>query len=127
MKIVDLNGAVFSAVTDAEINSIFAIRNENNANEFWISAEDQDFPTLEIMVKDDVACLQYFSNEDDAGCISVGDKSAEGYSLFYVNAGEEQDISNDLVVPAAKALEALREFLKTNELPRSIEWLALAQ
>ncbi|WP_083941147.1 Imm1 family immunity protein [Pseudoduganella violaceinigra] len=127
MKIVDGNGTAFSAISDVEIEAVFASRYENNANEFWISNDGDEFPYLVVLVKDDISCLQYFSDEDHAGFNSKGNESEDGYSLFYINVTEEQDISNDMVVPVSKALIACKEFLATRTLPQAIEWTAVAE
>lgn len=127
MKIVDGNGTVFTVGSDEEIDAVFANRYENNANEFWVSYEGEEFPYLVIMVKDDIACLQYFADEDHAGFNSCGNESAEGFSLFYINITEEQDISNDMVVPVSSAINACKEFLKTKTLPQAVHWTAVAE
>ncbi|KQV59515.1 Imm1 family immunity protein [Duganella sp. Root336D2] len=127
LKIIDGNGTIFAVGNDAEMDALFESRYENNANEFWISEDGKDFPYLVAMIKDDLGCLQYFSDEDHAGLNSVGDESAQGYSLFYINITEEQDIANDMVIPVSKVLDACKEFMKTKSVPKSVKWVSVTE
>jgi hypothetical protein len=114
-----------------ELVAILRKRYGNNANSVWISHEGEgEYPTLALVVKGDLAHLNFFPKEYDAGFTSQGNISdgLEGTtttSFFITERGEEIWVSNDAVLPFSLALQAVKEFFRTKELPRCVEWLKL--
>jgi len=127
MKIEDFKSATDSA-NNEEIEKALAKRYGNGVNEFWLSHADSRYPAMSILVKGDIAALNYFPEDQHPGMTSVGKGSWEpdGTTIFYINSEEEkQEIPNGMIVPFSLALEAAKEFAANREPPRCIEWFSL--
>jgi hypothetical protein len=104
-------------------------RQVEGANEFWLSHGNQRYPAISLLVKDGLAALHFFRKEYDAGLRSAGNladlESGATTTFCLTIAGDEVEVLNDAVMPFAVALTVAREFLASNELPQSVEWLEL--
>jgi hypothetical protein len=98
-------------------------------NGFWISHDEEQNPTLAILVADDLAVVHYFPFTGHPGFVSVGkievlDK--DGFTTFsYDTIEQEQEVINSQVIPFSSALLAAKDFFAASDLPKSIEWLEL--
>lgn len=112
-----------------ELERILATRYENGLNGFWLSHGLEKYPVISLLVKDDLATLHYFPKEGDPGLRSVGNdarRAAEEFTTFALDdVRQKQWVLNEAVVSFPRALEAAKEFLVSEQLPRSIEWLQL--
>jgi len=127
MKIEDFKGASDSTNHEG-IEKALAKRYGNGVNEFWLSHVDSRYPAMSILVKGDIAALNYFPEDQHPGMTSVGKGNLEpdGTTIFYINNEEEkQEIPNGMIVPFSLALEAAKEFAANSEPPRCIEWFSL--
>jgi hypothetical protein len=129
MKIQDISHAIFEASSKDTVGELLLKRYSKGVNAFWLYHEPRKKPLLLILVKNQLANLHYFADEEHPGFASVGDMSSllpDGFTLFYMRSPEEEEyISNDLVVPFTDALAAAEEFLVSTDLPPSIEWFVL--
>jgi hypothetical protein len=126
MKIQDMSSAIFDASTEADVERILLRRYGEGVNAFWLWHEPRENRWLSILVKDQLANLNYFPNEEDhPGYATIGNipsLPADGFTIFFMNSPkEEEHVPNDAIVPFADALAAAKEFLVGTALPPSIE------
>ena len=105
--------------------SVLSKRYGNNSNEYWIHLIEK-YPCIGILVKDNLAYVQYFPNEGNAGFSSISSdanlKSDEN-TVFYTNTiYEEIEINNNSLIPFDMAVKVVIEFFKSPQLPGCIEW-----
>lgn len=127
MKIEDFKGPSDST-NDEDIEKVLAKRYGNGVNEFWLSHAECRYPAMSILVKGNIAALNYFPEEQHPGMTSVGkgNLEPEGITVFYINTEEEKhEIPNGMIVPFSVALEAAKEFAANKEPPRCVEWFSL--
>ncbi|MFN0017871.1 MAG: hypothetical protein ACKVP0_06400 [Pirellulaceae bacterium] len=129
MKVVDING-VYQANNFHELETLLMRRCENGLNCFWLSHGDEEYPTLSLLVKDEVASLNYIPKEFDAGFVSVTSmpvlKKGETTTFsISKNAADDVVVSNESVLTFSAALRAVKEFFHSKALPELVEWLQL--
>jgi Immunity protein Imm1 len=130
MKMQDLSGTIFDAATEADVEKILLKRYGAGVNAFLRYHEPLKHRWLSILVKDQLANLNYFPDEKDhPGYATIGNipsLPADGYTVFFMRSlREEEPVPNDAIVPFADALAAAKEFLVCTGLPPSIEWFEL--
>jgi hypothetical protein len=129
MKIIDIEGQhMASSVEDVE--AILQRRLDSNVNAFYLSYNDHEFPMLSILVNNDVATLNFLERTDEAGFIPVGNLpnfDAKEDTVFCLNRNPADDVEvpNNSVVSFSTALDAAKEFFKSRELPKCVEWVEL--
>jgi hypothetical protein len=129
MKVVDING-VYEPSDINELETILMKRYGDGFNSFWLSHDGGDYPTLSLLVKGDLATLNYFPEEYDAGFRSVGKtpRLKLGESTTFAMSNNRADdvvVLNDAVLPFTAALTAAKEFFLSKDLPRCVEWMRL--
>ena len=129
MKIVDFKDT-HVAKGLPELERILLRRHGKGLNAFWLSHESQEYPTLSILVKGDLAALHYIPTEDEAGFRSAGKMPGlepSGTTSFSMSENPADDVEelNDSILPFSVALSVAKEFFVSNELPAAIEWLEL--
>ena len=101
----------------------------DDRNCFWISHDDDQYPTLGIFVNGDMAYLSYIPREFEAGFRSIGDMGAEVDDMVRFSISEfkadDVDVLREAIVPWSTALSVAKEFFHSKELPKAIEWLQL--
>jgi len=129
MKVIYFDG-VQEATSVDELETILKKEHGVGVNSFWLSHGSDAYPTLSLLVKGDLATLNYVPKEDDAGFASVGKvpelKPGET-TTFSISNNRADDVVvlNDAVLPFSVALRAAKEFFFSKDLPRSVEWLRL--
>src|SRR5262245_63866063 len=128
MKVEDLRGMhhIHSA---AELDKILGIRYDAR-NSFWICADQERYPLLNVSVNGDAAYVHYIPSEFVAGFASFdnGARSSPVSDVrFSISDFSADDIvvSGDKVVSFAAARAACREFFESQRLPTSLRWLEL--
>lgn len=129
MNVADIKG-VLTARTILELETLLMRRCANSFNSFWLSHCDEDYPKLSLLVKGDLATLNYFPKEFDAAFVSVGrmpELKVGETTTFSISTDRADDliVLNDAVLPFSAALEAAKEFFHSGDLPKSVEWLQL--
>ena len=128
LKIIDINKQ-YTAASVEEVADILRTRFDTNSNSFNLSHDDDEYPLLSILVKDELATLSYFARDNEPGWVPTG--SATGSkaetTLFHISRypADDLQVQNDAVVSFATALNAAAEFFNSKELPTSINWLEL--
>jgi hypothetical protein len=129
LRIIAIN--ISYEVTDIhELETVITKRCDNSFNSFWLSHQGEEYPTLAVLVKDDLATLNYMPKEFDAGYRSVGalpDLTPGATMRFSISgsSGDDVFVRNDAVLPFSVALQAAKEFFFSKDLPKSVEWFEL--
>ena len=119
---------VHEAKTKRELGPLLRKRDKDGFYSFWLSHDNDTYPVLSILLKDDLACLHYFPQEGDAGLASVGNignLKRGDTTIFLLDGVEQMCVLNDAIVPVSAALAAAKEFFATKAPPKSIQWLQL--
>ena len=129
MKVEDING-VCEAATFQELETRLMRRHGDGFNSFWLSHGGEDYPTLSLLVKGELATLAYITAKSDAGFRSVGNMlelTPGEMTTFSISMNRADDICvlNDAVLPFSAALRAAKEFFVSKDLPASVKWLDL--
>jgi hypothetical protein len=129
MQVADING-VHQAMDIAELESFLTARIEDRFNSFWLRHDDEEFPTLSILVRDNLTVLYYIPQEFEAGFRSVGSSQeveAGGHTTFSIsrNSGDDVVVTNDALIPFREALSAAKEFYCSSSLPGCVNWFGL--
>jgi hypothetical protein len=128
MTIEDFGGR-HRANNPSELESVLRKTHGPGVNGFWLSHDDDKYPTLALLVNGDLATLSYFPRESHPGFTPAGgiaglDKS--GTTTFSIDTVEQEtEIWNEQVVAFSTALSVAKEFFDWKELPQSIEWTEL--
>ena len=128
MKISDF-ASVYETHSDPEIELVLSKRYGDGVNELWLSNGTDKFPAISILVKGNLASLNYFPKPRDPGYRSAGPGlglKPGGFTTFYINTPtEEQDVLNDSIVLFSDALAAAKQFAISTALPTAIDWVEL--
>lgn len=124
-----LEGSV--AITSAEdLRAALALRC-GGTNEFWLW-HDHEFPALLILVRGDLALVNYLPAEGDPGSIAVGDvQGLDPRGTTDLGGGprssERWCVANDQVVRAATAFALAEEFRSGAARPAGTGWIELSR
>ena len=128
MKIEHFGGLDYAGDLGS-LDAVLTSRYGTNANEFWLSLEDEKFPALAILVRDDLANVHYFPEDGHPGYLlteSQPNAKTGGSTVFFTNTpSEEVEIGNEGVVPFSSALKAAHEFFSSTTLPTLEGWFEL--
>lgn len=128
MRIEDFEGA-YEASDISELEMVLQKRYGPGVNGFWLSHDNEKYPSVSLLVRGDLACLHYFPADSHPGFLSVGSiqelKPDESTIFFLDNPNQEQEIPNSSVISFYEAVEVAKGFFASKELPGSIEWLEL--
>jgi Immunity protein Imm1 len=128
MKAYDFSGE--HPVKDlSDIERVMSRRFEGNVNEVLLASGKNAFPLLAILIRENMASINYVPGDKEAGFTSIGGNLGlppDGMTIFAMgDPSEEIAVSNRSIVTFTKALEAAKEFFRTKQLPKSIRWLEL--
>ena len=127
MRIEDYD-SVCDVTKAADIETALSKRHGGGTNSFWLSHKSEEFPTINIMVKGDLAYVHYFPKDRDPGFASVakvvGPRPNET-SIFFVHPTEKVWVLNGALIPFSEALKAAQEFSISTTMPKCIQWSAL--
>ena len=126
MIVYEFNGT-FECKNLSDLLIVLKHRSSSNSNDFELSTECE-YPSLTILIKDDYACVHFFSDENDSGhCACSSEKcTTENYVVF--NIGSEKDLSEismDIVISVEQAYEAAKCFFEKHEMSEKIKWTSL--
>ena len=128
VKIEDMGGTLYAA-TQSALREALSRRHGRGVNEFWLSHDDEKFPVLAILVREEIASVSYMSEAGMPGWKAVAPVPGleqKGDTVFYVNTPQESTlVANDFVVPFSIAEAVAEEFLSNPQLPSCVEWFEL--
>jgi hypothetical protein len=123
------NESELNVTNPRDIEAALSKRQASGRNSFWLSHGAELYPVINILVKRDVAYLEYFPSEGHPGFTSVGrslDLMPGGHTAFFPDdTNETLQIMNEAVVPFSDALRAAQEFAISQALPKCIQWFEL--
>lgn len=127
MKIYDFYGE-YNCNSEDELLKILKIRSRNMSNEFELRNE-AEYPFVTILVKDNLACVHFFKNENDAGRYAfsmTNEQVKEEYITFNIGSEDaETEISNRMVISVEQSYIVAKAFFNTNEMSNEVEWFEL--
>jgi hypothetical protein len=85
VKVEDFNGAC-EVKDSVELEKALKKRYGHESNSFWLTHDSKKYPSMAVMVKGDLATLNYFSGDDSAGFRSKGrveELTPGGMSIFF--------------------------------------------
>ena len=130
MNVSDFGGD-HSVQSIAQLEQLFGVRFKYDQNQFALSPDSSNYPLLLIYMRENLAVIYYIPEDGQAGYVSLGGKmnldpkERTTFSIDNLDPGETIDVLNNSIVPFPEALEAAKEFFRSQELPRSIEWRQL--
>ena len=95
-----------------ELQEVLKHRSKGNSNEFELRTE-LEYPFLTILIKEELACVHYFKDENDCGHYAYTDNNGleEEYVIFNIGSeNAESEISKELVIPVEQALYCSNRF-----------------
>jgi Immunity protein Imm1 len=122
-------GSNYRIENPSDIARIMSKRFDEGQSEVVLMHDDREHPFIIIALKDDLAVLHYFTDDESAGFSSIGGKLGlppDGKTTFKAG-GPHTDIEvrNDAIVTSSEALAAAKEFFHSKQLPKSIKWREL--
>lgn len=129
MKIIDISGEYTASSID-EVETILQRREEPGGNAFWLSHDEEDYPMLSVLVKADIAALDFLERDDEPGFRSVGNLpnvNRNENTVFSIsrNRADDLEVQNDALISFPDALAAAKEFLDSGKRPQCIDWFEL--
>jgi hypothetical protein len=110
-----------------ELLNVLKQRSKGNSNDFELRT-DQEYPFLTILVKDELACVHFFLNEEDCGHYAYTDNKVlnEDYIIFNIGSeNSETKISKDLVISVEQAYIIAKDFYEKLEMSKKVKWFEL--
>jgi hypothetical protein len=110
-----------------EIEAALSKRYPGGINSFWLYRGPEQFPSINVSVKGDLAYVHYFPREGHPGFASVGnaDPRSSETSIFFIRPTEKIWVLNSTLVPFSDALKAAHEFAVSDTAPGCIQWNSL--
>jgi len=120
-------GKIVSVTTNTEIKSVLLGRQTEDPREVWLSHGKQKYPTVNIVLMGERACLHYFPRERHPGFQSIGNRRdlVLGATTVFLVPGNSIEIPNESIVTITSCLAVAEEFLLSTELPKAIGWKEL--
>ena len=102
-----------------ELQEVLKHRSKGNSNEFELRTE-LEYPFLTILIKEELACVHYFKDENDCGHYAYTDNNGleEEYVIFNIG-------SKELVIPVEQAYIVAIDFFETCEMSKRMKWFEL--
>ena len=110
-----------------ELQEVLKHRSKGNSNEFELRTE-LEYPFLTILIKEELACVHYFKDENDCGHYAYTDNNGleEEYVIFNIGSeNAESEISKELVIPVEQAYIVAIDFFETCEMSKRMKWFEL--
>ena len=110
-----------------ELQEVLKHRSKGNSNEFELRTE-LEYPFLTILIKEELACVHYFKDENDCGHYAYTHNNGleEEYVIFNIGSeNAESEISKELVITVATAYIAAIDVFETCEMSKRMKWFEL--
>jgi Immunity protein Imm1 len=127
MLICDLE-AEQEVESDVELERFLMRRNGSGLNQFQLflgRAESEWWPSLIVLVNNELAWMYYLLSPEHVGYHSVGalpELDPQRRTRFVNFGPQEDEFSNNQVVRFDDALRAAKEFFVTAQLPKCVQW-----
>ncbi len=112
---------------ESELETVLAELVSGGMDNLCIALDDTSFPMLALAICGDLATMEYYEREDEAGFRSLGPPNYQvGVTRFCLQGrGHKEEVANRFVLPYGQAVEAAKEFCRNRKLPQCVEWLEL--
>jgi hypothetical protein len=116
-------------VVDMEVSSLEELENsiqqikQYTEISLFVTLGKFECPFMNLLIQGDRVYVHYFSKNREAGFQSIG--KTERNEMVTINASQQYYVPEYTLVTLDSALHAAKEFLMTNEIPKSIEWYEL--
>jgi hypothetical protein len=127
---VDHDGGSANVADLAALDAVLNVRNPEGFNGFFIYGSDK-YPTLAILVREDIAHVTFFPGNDHPGHVAIGNldhdrlaRFMEGDSVIFW-AVENFWIAPEHVIPFENARRAAHDFFASQTLSPSLDWFEL--
>lgn len=98
------------------------IKKNKGLEEIWISKNSKKYPCLVIQLNNDLACVNYFS-ENEINWTSLGNYNKE---TVFLSGREEWIAPSNAIISIELSIKCLEEFSKNeNKKPKCIKWQKL--
>jgi len=124
MRVHHFGGAAEIA-DDAALDEVLELRyGAASADEYQLLPDE--FPSLSILVRGELAAMYFWPYEGHPGWASQG-SVVKTDVVFFIGGPDENatEIAAEVVVPFEEARRAAHEFLRLGTMPPSMEWLEL--
>lgn len=103
---------------------ISVIKNNKGLEGIWISKDTKKYPCLVIHLNNDLACINYFSeDEKEINWTSLGNYDKE---TIFLSGGEEWLAPANAIITIEQTIGCLTEFYENqNDKPKIIKWQKL--
>jgi hypothetical protein len=121
----------WQVATEAELEAVLRFRDSVGGAQFWLSADDEDFPLLAMRITGDVGDVHYFPAEGDPGSRALatleGLDTDQTVLLRYEGAdpASGEMTPRRFLLPFATLVNVARSFLQVQSLPTSVAWFEL--
>lgn len=125
LQVEDFYGS-HEAPSTASLEGILLKRDGAGYNSFWLSHINHKYPSLLLLVSNDLSSLHYFPRKSHPGFVPAGNiaglKRGDTTIFRMDRRGEQVHILNDSIVPFAMSLLLAKEFFASESLPASVRW-----
>lgn len=113
-----------------DLGNVLLVRHGDENNCFWLVHDGSELPQMGVLVKGELSSNTYLPQDGHAGFNSIGGVSGlkeGGSTRFSISTHQADDLEccNEFVLMFPKALDIAKEFFKSPEMPKSIEWFEL--
>jgi hypothetical protein len=111
-----------------DIAAALSKRDGRGINSFSLSHGAEEFPSINIMVKGELAYVHYFPKHRHPGYTSVAKVLGpiqKGTSIFFLYPTEKVWVLNSALIPFSDALKVAQEFATSTAMPKCIQWNSL--
>src|SRR4051812_8518421 len=107
-----------------------ASRDDKGGALFYITPDEEQYPSLAIRVTKDYADVHYFPYDGHAGfrCLGGEGLPKDGWTNFVYQGcqpGTGEETPNKFILPFATACSVAKAFLRTGQRSDAVKWLEL--
>jgi hypothetical protein len=123
----------WSAADETALEQVLRFRDRLGGGQFWLSHDDDPYPTVAIRVSGDLADVHYFPFKGHPGFRALASPSVRseqgGKTTTFVYegcdpaSGEESPI--EFTLPVDRAVSLAREFFRASARPSGASWFEL--
>ena len=127
MKVYDFYGEYQCTDIDQLMNRL-QVRSKHMSNDYELRHE-AGYPLMAILVKDALACVHFFKDENDAGCYAftgAAEQTKDENIVFNLGSEDaETVVSYKMVISVEKAYTVAKAFFNTSQMSSDVEWYQL--
>lgn len=115
---------------EAALQQVLRFRDDVGGALFWLSHDDDRYPTLAIRISGDLAGVHYFPCKDHPGFRALAEPSVqEDQPSTFVYEGCDpatgEETPSEFVLPISTAMDLAKEFHRTRTRSSAVSWFEL--